>query len=516
LCKEWKDYVRDLPIGVIIIDIDQDLKILEWNKIVNNFLPEHDPAVLPESVIKETMRSIRVKTISCDTTNNQIPEGVPLLEFVSKYRNSTETLRSFFELTGNRLIELRVTKVIRGGKELPLLTFIDCNLVQRLEKLKAESQSKTLTMSVISHELRAPVNAILGSIESIKKHVPAEEQLHIDLVRNSCYMLSYQINDLTDYGKMSDSKLVLDKTRIDLDEIVDECISIVNLQAKGKKLTVEHIKTKDTPKTIWANQRRIKQVLLNLLMNAIKFTQKGKVEVISRTTNTEVLISVKDTGLGIKKDELPKLFTEFGMLDEHRAINANGTGLGLFISRKLIHEMEGEITVTSKYLQGSEFIIHLPLEPSNNAVPASGRETTVNMQESELNDSQCDCNKILLVDDTEINIFVISELLKQVGLNCDVARNGEEAIESVRKRRQNECCVRYRLIFMDFNMPGISGPEATREIKKIARESFVVGLTGDNIEDVTERKDFEMIECKPLSMSKLKEILRKYKLLQDN
>jgi len=517
LCKEWKDYIRDIPIGVIIIDIDQDLKVLEWNKAINDLLLKHDLTVPPEAVIKESMNNMKVKIISYDTTNTQLTESVPILDFISLYKSSSQLSRAFLELDGDRFIEVRVTKVVRGGKEVPLLTLMDYNLAQKVEKLKAESQSKTLTMSMISHELRTPVNAILGSLESITKHIPAEGQVHIDLARNSCYMLSYQINDLTDYGKVTDSKLILDKSRIDLEEIVNECISLVSFQAKGKKLVVEYIKNKTSPKTIWANQRRLKQVLLNLLTNAVKFTQKGRIEVISRTTNTEVLISVKDTGLGIRETELSKLFTEFGMLDEHRAINANGTGLGLFISKRLVQEMEGKMTVTSIHLKGSEFTVHLPLEPVINTVQTLRGDTTANLQESEFNDSYCDCNKILLVDDTEINIFVIRGLLKQVALNCDIARNGEEAIELVKERKDNQCCTRYRLVLMDFRMPGISGPEATKEIKKITKETFVVGLTGDNIEDIgeKEREGFEIIECKPLPLNRLKEILRKYKLFQD-
>lgn len=505
----------DLPVGTVVIDIEKDLRILEWNRVVNDMLPECCSTVSSLSVMKEAIRHMQVKPILGGTVQSKehVVGEVSLIEFLKDYCEAERSFRAFLEHSVDRLFELRVSYVVREGKRVPLITFVDCTLARRLEKLKAESKVKTLTMSVISHELRTPVNAVLGSLENIQKYVPSEAKVYIELARSSCYMLSYQINDLTDYGKITDSELVLDKARVGLEETVNECISLVSSQAKSKRLAIQYVKTKTSPVNIWANSRRIKQVLLNLLTNAIKFTQRGKVEVISRSTDTETLISVKDTGLGIKDSDKPKLFKEFSMLDEHRAINSNGTGLGLYISLKLVHKMQGRISFASTYLKGSEFTVHLPLEPPGAAVSVS--RSGVFPLRPGAGKPKCKCSCVLAVDDTEANLVVIKGMLRLVGMECDVARDGLEAIEMARKKREQHCCSAYRLVLMDFHMPGMSGAEAAKEIRKTAEESCVVGVTGDNAEDIPEedRKPFEMIVSKPLALNKLKEILRSHNLL---
>eukprot|EP00826_Nyctotherus_ovalis_P016076 TRINITY_DN14633_c0_g1_i3.p1 TRINITY_DN14633_c0_g1~~TRINITY_DN14633_c0_g1_i3.p1 ORF type:complete len:482 (+),score=114.81 TRINITY_DN14633_c0_g1_i3:704-2149(+) len=478
-------------------------------------LPNCCSTVSSLSAMKEAIRHMKVKPILGGTAQDKehVAGEVSLIEFLKEYCEAERSFRAFLEHSKDRLFELRVSSVVREGKKVPLITFVDCTLAHRLEKLKAESKVKTLTMSVISHELRAPVNAVLGCLENIQKYVPSEGKAYVELAKNSCYMLSYQINDLTDYGKITDSELILDKARISLEDTVNECISLVSSQAKGKRLAVKYVKTTTSPVNIWANSRRIKQVLLNLLTNAIKFTQRGKIEVISRSTDTEALISVKDTGLGIKDSDKHKLFKEFSMLDDHRPMNSNGTGLGLYISLKLAHKMQGRITFASAHLKGSEFTVHLPLEPPGAAVNVSKPNAFPLGPDSAK--PKCKCNHILAVDDTEANLVVIKGMLRLIGMECDMARNGLEAVEMARKKKKQRCCSAYRLILMDFHMPGMNGPEATEKIRKIAGESRVVGVTGDNAEDIPEetRNLFETVVSKPLALDKLKEILRSHNLL---
>lgn len=504
-----------MPIGVSIIDRNADFNVISYNHgviqiLFSDFQTEPDSTTFKTRLSKMIIRPIIPEK---GASKPKIESAVSFHDFLNYAKEANQSVHGYLELPDDRIIEIRIMKGFYNNHQTFFLTFIDCSLAQRLEKLKTESQYKTMTLSMVSHELRTPVNAILGSLENIKSHIPPEGQVYIELAKNSCYMLSYQINDLTDYGKVSNSKLILDKSKVSLDETLKECISFVEWQAKNKKLVLEHTKGFRSPKTIWANSRRLKQVLLNLLTNAIKFTERGKVSIISEATDTEVKLTVKDTGTGIKEENIPKLFKEFGMLDEHRKMNSSGTGLGLYLSRKLMNEMQGEITVKSEYNKGTEFTLHFPLEPDNNVVQINADPTGTNSVDVE--ESKCECNKILVVDDTNVNLFVIKGLLEKIKIKCDIAQSGPEAIEYVKKRYENNCCTYYKLILMDYHMPGMSGPETTRVIKEITNKSHIIALTADNTEDLPEevKSEFEGIMTKPLPFDELKELLRKYGLI---
>ena len=288
---------------MVTLDTETTFNILNYNRSVIEMFYKNDSVNITNSEIHSHLFKLRIKPVTHNGTLNtsSILNVIPFSEFINCAMDSSQGLHGFLDLDDDRIIELRTMKGVYNDQSVIFLTFVDCSLAKRLESAKVESKNKTLTMSAISHELRTPVTAILGCLESIEKIIPPEGQVHTELAKNSCHMLCYQINDLTDYGKVADSKLVLDKCKVDLNEIIDECISFVEFQAKKNKLILEHLKMETSPKNVWANPRRLKQVLLNLLTNAIKFTTCGRVQVITETVNSEILITVKDTGVGIKE-----------------------------------------------------------------------------------------------------------------------------------------------------------------------------------------------------------------------
>lgn len=263
-----------------MLDKTEEHNIILYNSSFKNILPREFSFNADNNRIKDFLSELTVRPIVSDVTinNDNALDTIPFFRFVKSFSNSL-IHQGFLELSNDLLIELKIAKGIYEDAEIFILTFIDCTLAKKMEKLKWKSKQKTLTMSMISHELRTPVNSILGSLENIKNQVSPEVKVYLELAKNSCHMLSYQINDLTDYGKITNAKLILDKSKANLDELINECLSIVIWQAKDKKLKLKYIKTATSPEIIWTNPRRIKQVLLNLLSNAIKFTEIGRAHV---------------------------------------------------------------------------------------------------------------------------------------------------------------------------------------------------------------------------------------------
>ncbi len=245
------------------------------------------------------------------------------------------------------------------------------------------------------------------------------------------------------------------------------------------------------------DERRLKQVIINLLSNAVKFTPKGGIAIIVKPRTEQgqriLSISIKDTGLGITADDIPKLFKEFATLPTHQSVNPNGTGLGLYLSRNLVKLMNGNITVKSKYGSGSKFTIHLPLRdlpPETAVVPAAVTTTGSNKPVSESSPFPLlpvtisfHPPRILVVDDNEMNVLVVLSLLRKMGANCDRAANGQQAISMVREHVTDA----YSVIFMDINMPVMCGDEATLRLRKMMQAGEVprtpiVALSGEDRE----------------------------------
>lgn len=220
------------------------------------------------------------------------------------------------------------------------------------------------------------------------------------------------------------------------------------------------------------DERRLKQVIINLLSNAVKFTPKGRISIIAKGKMLDnrrrvIHITIKDTGLGIKDSDIPKLFKEFTTLPTHHSVNPNGTGLGLYLSRKLIRLMNGDITVKSRFGFGSKFTIELPLQ---DLPECSNTNTTCKLPGSESPDPPVELRltsprplTILVVDDNEMNVLVVLSLLKKMGATCDRAGNGQQAICMVKEKAAStqETQRAYSLIFMDINMPIMCGDEVT-------------------------------------------------------
>jgi len=343
------------------------------------------------------------------------------------------------------------------------------------------------------------MNAILGMSELLLQEIPDSRQLlYAKEIKLAASSLLDIINDILDVSKIHSGKLTLTPVHYDLNLLIDSINSIAKMMIKDKDIAFGVDMRKQAVICLYGDNVRLRQVLINLVGNAIKFTEKGHVQLTVRLTDDAILFTVSDTGSGIPADSIPTLFEAFEQADAENNRDKTGTGLGLTISKSLIDMMGGQITVESIYGQGSSFHVEIPRTPGDvSLIPAS------NDQDIEVHAPDA---RILVVDDNTVNLHVAYGLLRLFGITAETASSGAQAIEMV---RQNE----YDVIFMDQRMPEMSGAEATQAIREFNADVVIVAFTASVMEGT---KD-EMLESgmndflmKPVIMADLQRTLLKW------
>ncbi len=330
------------------------------------------------------------------------------------------------------------------------------------EKNRAESatESKSAFLANMSHEIRTPLNGIVGMLSVLESTILSQEQEDIvKTIHLSSDSLLCIINDILDFSKIESGQVVLEKLDFDIRNCIQDTAHILRLKADEKALEFSVHTNEDVPHFLKGDPFRIKQILLNLASNAIKFTSKGSVKVSLSLEKIEenvasLYFSVQDTGIGISKENKGKLFKVFSQADASTTRKFGGSGLGLAISKNLVKLMNGEIGLESELDKGSEFWFRIALEVGERPI-----EQEQNREEGYLDQIKRWQPKVLLAEDNKINQKVAIHLLKSLGLDCALAENGKEAVEMHLKNA-------YDLIFMDIQMPVMDGFEATRIIRQ--------------------------------------------------
>jgi len=320
----------------------------------------------------------------------------------------------------------------------------------------------------MSHEIRTPMNAILGFIQILQKGETDKRKLKkLKIIQSSGKSLLSVINDILDFSKIEKGKLDIEKQEFEFREPFEECVTLLREKANEKEISLELIFDSQLPKYAISDSLRIKQVLSNLVNNAIKFTaSKGSIVVNVKYNSSQksMLCSVKDSGIGIATDKLEYIFTSFSQADTSTTRKYGGTGLGLTISLQLVRLMGGELRVESVLGKGSDFIFTLPVfEGVDILEKHTDRLVSTIDNEQELHFK----GDILLVEDNKANQMLMGIFLDEFGLNYTVASDGFEAVALFKEKR-------FDLILMDENMPNMNGIEATQNIITYEKENNLV------------------------------------------
>lgn len=391
-------------------------------------------------------------------------------------------------------------------------------VLKQNEELEEASNSKNASFARISHEIRTPINTIVGLNEMILRENPKGTTAeYAQNIKSASKMLLSLVNDFLDLSRIESQRMEIFPVPYKTQNMIRELMDMmrVNVQEKGLEFFIEV--EESLPSELIGDEKRIKQILINILANAVKYTNEGSVTLSAsaeKISEKEVSlkISVADTGIGIRKEDIPHLYETFSRVDEKNNIRVEGTGLGLSVAKQLLDLMGGEITVDSIYTKGTVFTIELKQEIVDET-PIGSSEFTVTVGAEEDGYQrlfEAPAARILLVDDNELNVMVAKKLLEATKVEVDVANSGEECLEKTKQRL-------YHVILMDYMMPRMNGQETLKRLRTqengLCRDTAVILMTANTLEE-TQRmmKDTRFDGCleKPIDSRKLEETILRF------
>lgn len=469
--------------------IGHDIKILRKIHIVNNdfyFNIERLPNIkiiknilsIPKDEIQEQFKKAAKPIKSTMMYINKIIDDLYFGIFIDndKDEDFSEEAKKLMEMIGNLATVYFKYKIAFGKAEY--------------EKIKAKkaNEAKTMFLSNMSHDIRTPINGIVGMTYILEKtKLDDTQRKYLKMLKNSAYILTDLINDILDLSKLEANEMIIEKRKFNLEKEMEKAIDANIIESYKKGLELNYYIGDDVPKELIGDSIKLKQILNNLISNAIKFTSKGEVNIfISLEKNKKtpiILFKVIDTGIGIKKENRKRIFKPF--IQENITISRKygGTGLGLSIVKKLVDLLGGEIKITSKVDEGTTFYIGIPFEISENS--------------KQYNDSESidfSLKNVLIIDDNETNRFIMRKYLEKLNLNIEEVVNGVEALKKLKEKK-------YDLLLIDKNMPIMDGIEFTEKINEIKElkgiKKILLSSTLDNLMEIT-KLNYDAIIPKPI------------------
>lgn len=478
-----------------------DIKYSDWRLMISNMFKEQDRILFlrassPENIINtlETRSRFNIDLQMMNVQGDYIWSRLCFARMKNFSRENPRFLYTVYDISEdmNQLLRQEgITKAVEEQNEI----------LQHLD------QKKTQFFANMSHEFRAPINAIMGMSEVIlcnSKEGNIRE--YAGDIKNASKMLLHLVNDILDLSKIQAGKMEIVPVEYETEDLVRNVGNVIRLMVQDKSLAYEVNIAKDVPKRLFGDEIRIAQVLTNLLTNAVKYTDQGKVTLTLNAVKDlkgmdAIEYIVEDTGCGIKPEDMDKLFDSYERVNLERNCRVEGTGLGMGIVTGLLEAMNSKLNVESQYGKGSRFSFVLAQNYVNTSpVP----QNISSNKELELGDKL-----ILVVDDVPLNLKVVEVLLKPFGANIELVNNGKDALEMMKQKK-------YDLILLDHMMPGMDGVETLKQAREISdyyKDAAIIAMTGNA--SVTARDEYlcmgftDYLE-KPILQDKMKEILRAY------
>ena len=482
------------------LDCNQEaLKIFEVNDkkdLINNFIsfyPEFQPDGSRSLDLASEITGQMLNNGTVDKyewtfqTKNGTLFPVEATNIRIQWKNSYRYLSYYRDLRETKAHEIMMHESLELSRKLTL----------QKEAAQAASEAKSQFLANMSHEIRTPMNAVLGMTELLNaENLNKRQHRYVDDIKTSAMSLLKIINDILDLSKIQAGKFELVPDHYDFHEMINNIKTIANWLIKGKNIVFNMTMDNSVPKYLYGDDVRLRQVLLNILGNAIKFTRKGHVSFSIECMDDYIVFIVSDTGIGIPEDEIATLFDAFVQVETGKNKTIQGTGLGLSITKALVEMMNGSISVKSVYGYGSSFTVSIP--------KIKGDKFQVLKADSNENMIYAPDAKILVVDDNIINLNVITGLLKLYKIKTETVTSGQKAIEIL---KANE----YDIIFMDHMMPEMDGIETTKKIREMGIDLPVIALTANAVTGAKEiliASGMNDFLSKPIIRSSLIQVLK--------
>jgi len=396
------------------------------------------------------------------------------------------------------------------------ILLIDANI-----KIEAANHSKSSFLATMSHEIRTPLNAILGisQLEMQNENIPDRYMAAYEKIHSSGINLLGIINDILDLTKIETGKMELNPIEYDVPSLINDAVQLNIVRIGSKPIEFKLSVDQNLPSKLYGDEIRIKQILNNLLSNAIKYTEKGQIQlsVNFRKINEDniLVLSVSDTGQGMKEEDRIKVFDEYSRFNTEANRSIEGTGLGLNIIKRIAEMMEGDISVESELGKGSTFTVTIKQQSADDS--PIGEElarrlsdftfTSKKQNKQEIARELMPYGNVLVVDDVEINLYVACEILLSYELEVETADSGFAAIEKIENGKK------YDVIFMDHMMPKMDGIETTQKLREGGYTGFIVALTANALvgnDKIFAQNGFDGFITKPIDIKQINTILNKF------
>jgi len=457
----------------------------------------------------------------------EVGDNCPILDQKQTIQNEE---RAFRKSNGECIPAIKsVVNIEYNGRAALLESFTDISHIKKAQEAASASEAKSQFIANMSHEMRTPMNVVVGLTDLLLEEDDPSLDLKDNLrkISTAGNTLLSLINDVLDISKIEAGKLELMPVQYDMPSLLSDIITLNMIRIESKPIVFQLDINEGLPSCLYGDDLRVKQIINNLLSNAFKYTQKGNVTLgvsCSREDCSEdVLMSVyvNDTGIGIREDDLKKLFTDYSQVDTRTNRSIEGTGLGLSITKMLVEHMDGEISVESEYGKGTTF--HLRIRQGFVSDKTIGREMAESLCSFRYLDNRksayqklvrpnLDYASVLIVDDMQTNLDVASGMLKKYKMHVDCVTNGREAIDRIKNGKPV-----YDAIFMDHMMPGMDGIEATKMIRgigtKYAMTIPIIALTANAIagnEQMFLKNDFQAFLPKPINLMNLDSVVQRW------